>query len=185
MDGSETGVKQKTKREEMLDSILAWWKELVGRDGEGKKKDKGDTANRAKLRRCATPGAAVLNPQTNRLVNILPNYVSPEAAATIAGILSHIKKSGSGNIAKKLGEVKNGRVVFSETRFRQLLSSSEWDEFYKSLRRAVVMLDGNVSPVSVADMILKWDQEYRGSFKKELSKSLKFVLSQEYYSQSI
>ena len=74
---------------------------------------------------------------------------------------------------------------FSETRFRQLLSSRDWNEFYRNLRRAVQVLGGNVNPLLVADMILCWDKESLNQGYVPPGKSLKFWLSRDYYTESM
>ncbi len=158
--------------EKLQTDILVWWKGMLQNNG-----------SKARLKRCASPSEAALHPETHSLMRILPQWFSFEAAATITGILAHVKINGDGFIAAKLGTPVNNRVPFSETRFRQFLSCREWNEFYTALRRAVTILDGNVNPLSIVDVILHWDEENRGKTYKEPGKSLKFVLSKEYYSQ--
>ena len=143
--------------------------------------------DRAQLRRCTSPEEAVLHRQTHRLTHVLPR-ASLEAVATIAGLLSHFK-SGEGDsspVGQKLARPAEpgGSAPFSETRFRQLLTSRNWNEFYRNLRRAIQVLGGDVNPLLVADTILCWDREYRGKEPTTPGKSLKFWLSKDYYTEA-
>jgi CRISPR system Cascade subunit CasB len=174
----EKRIKYKKLKDNQIEFLVEWWNDLHERNGP-----------RAALKRCASPEDASLYPDTFRVKNII-SWMSYEAAATIAGILSHVVRESNVNInmsfAKTLSYNPEGsKPVFSETRFRQLLSSRNWNEFYTRLRRAVKALKGKVNPVSVADIIVRWDEEYRwGKNKSEYGHSLKFDLSEEYYSSA-
>lgn len=163
-------------KEEQEKDILEWLHSLHKRSGQ-----------RAALRRCSSPAVAALYPDTFRVKSIIP-WASYEAAATIAGILSHIRQEGEKintefAVMLAIPSGQGGRAPFSETRFRQLLSSRDWNEFYTRLRRAVKILNGNVNPLSLADIILRWDEEHRPGGIKGFGRSLTFDLSNEYYSQ--
>ncbi|MFP4243391.1 MAG: type I-E CRISPR-associated protein Cse2/CasB [Chitinispirillaceae bacterium] len=164
---------KKTKGESLIEAVLKWRAELLNNSG-----------GRARLKRCETPEKAMLLRETHTLLEKVPRSVSPEAVATIAGIISHVDKGGSGKLAANLGKERNGRVVFSEVRFRNLLACREWNEFYTALRRAVVILDGNVDPASVIETVKLWDEEKRGTYK-EPSMKLSFRLANDYYSQTL
>ncbi len=148
---------------------------------------KTDHGASAQLRRCSSPEEVALQPYTYGLKQKMPNWISIESLATIAGILSHIKSGELENIslAAKLAKPKskNDNIPFSESRFRQLLTCKNWNEFYTSLRRAVKILDGNVNPLSIVDVILQWDEEQKDNFNKRLGNSLKFEMSKEYYTE--
>ena len=162
--------------QETREELLHWWRSL--KDVSGAK---------AQLRRCAAPEEAALHPQTYRVMQIL-GWASSEAAATIAGVLSHIK-SGEDDpspLGQKLAKPSEpgGPAPLSETRFRQLLKSRDWSEFYRNLRRAVQVLRGQVNPMRVADVILAWDKESRNQEYLAPGKSLKFWLSEQYYTNA-
>jgi len=145
-----------------------------------------DNGGRTQLKRCQSAEEAVLHPQTFRLKQTLP-WLPLEAVATIAGVAAHIKESNS---TKKFGEAlatpkeKNGRVPLSETRFRQLLSSRDWNELYRSLRRTVDILDGKVGFVNFVETIILWSNELQGEFAKP-GKSVKYKLSESYYTEAM
>ena len=139
--------------EEKQGELLAWWKLL--RDSQELR------GARAQLRRCGSPEEAALHPETYRVQQIV-GWARYEAAATIAGILSHIE-SGENDpapLGEKLAKPaeSGGSSPFSENRFRQLLKSRDLEEFYRNLRRAIQVLRGVVNPVRVADVILAWDR---------------------------
>ena len=162
--------------EEKQGDLLKWWQSL-----------EKNTGARAQLRRCAGPEEAALNPQTYQVKQMF-GWASYEAAATIAGILSRIK-SGEDDptpLGKKLATPREqgGPPQFSESRFRQLLKSQGWDEFYRNLRRAIQVLRGVINPLRVADVILAWDKESRRENPVTPGKSLRFQLSQQYYTNA-
>ena len=163
------------RKEENRNSLLEWWRSLGNVSGA-----------RAQLRRAASPEDAILHPQTHRVTYIVP-WASPEAVASIAGILSHIKagENDPTPFGQKLARPSEpgGSAPFSESRFRHLLSSRDWNEFYRNLRRAVQVLAGNVNPLLVADLILCWDKESRRQEYAAPGKSLKFWLSRDYYTE--
>lgn len=162
--------------EETREELLAWWRSLGKVSGA-----------RAQLRRCAAPEEAALHPQTYRVMQIL-GWASSEAAATIAGVLSHIE-SGEDDpspLGQRLARPTEpgGSAPFSETRFQQLLKSRDWSEFYRNLRRAIQVLRGQANPLQVADVILAWDKESRNLKYRAPGKSLKFWLSEQYYTSA-
>ena len=158
-------------KEERLEVFVKWWARLQENNG-----------GRAQLKRCHSPEEAALHPETHRLKSMLPKWIPLEAIATIAGVSAHIKNSTNLNFAQSLARPKenNGRVPLSESRFRQLLSCREWDELYRTLRRSVSILDGNVNLKSFVDTVLLWSAEFYGEYKKP-GKSFKFKLSRDYY----
>ncbi len=164
-------------REGVRDDLLAWWRSMDDTSGA-----------RAQLRRCVSPEEAVLHPQTHHLTHVLP-WASLEAVATIAGLLSHVKsgEGDSASIGHKLAKPTEpgGSPPFSETRFRQLLTSRDWNEFYRNLRRAIQILGGDVNPLLIADTILCWGKEYREQGQAARAKSLRFRLSQDYYTEAL
>lgn len=181
MSKTKEEKKQETRyyclyNQEARDELLGWWRALDDAGG-----------GRAQLKRCTSPDEAVLHPLTHRLSHLLP-WVSLEAVATIAGLLSHVKtgENDSMPIGRKLARSiePGGAAPFSESRFRQLLVSRDWNEFYRNLRRAIDMLGGNVNPLLVADMILCWDKEKRGEDRAAPGKTLKFRLSKDYYTEA-
>lgn len=162
----------KLKDENLRKAIFGWWKQL-----------QNDKGHRAQLKRCGSPADALLHQETYQLMQILPNWASAEASGTIAGILAHIESNNSSPLGSALAGKKDGRILFSETRFRQLLSCRDWDELYTTLRRAVGILNGNVHFFSIVDVILQWDENEKNPRYKKPNESVKFNLSKEYYTE--
>jgi CRISPR system Cascade subunit CasB len=158
-------------KEKMQEVFTNWWNRLQENNG-----------GRAQLKRCGSPEEAALHPETHRLKSMLPAWVPLEAVAIIAGVSAHIKNDTSLGFAESLAtpREKNGRVPLSESRFRQLLTCREWDELYRTLRRSVSILGGNVNLLSFVDTVLLWNDEFLGAFKRP-GKGLKFKLSRAYY----
>ena len=64
------------------------------------------------------------------------------------------------------------------------MNSATWEEFYTNLRRAIGILDNNVNPLSVADVIILWGRDFKKIKSGEYIKpgeSLKLKLAREYY----
>ena len=168
---------RRLRNEENRQSLLDWWRSL-----------ERNTGARAQLRRAAIPEEVALHPQMHQIRRLV-KWASIEAAATIAGILSHIR-SGENDPApfgQKLAKAKKkgGSAPFSETRFRQLLKSRNWNELYRNLRRAIQVLDRNVNPLIVTDLILCWDREFHKRHDQIGERSLKFWLSRDYYTEAM
>jgi len=106
--------------------------------------------------------------------------------ATIAGVAAHIKDAKGEDFGKSLAKPKekSGRAPLSESRFRQLLSARDWNELYRSLRRAVTALDGKVGFINFVDAIILWSKEFQGEFAKP-GKSVKYKISESYYTESM
>ena len=160
--------------EKTQELLTDWWDAL--------QKDNG---GRAQLKRCQTPEDAALLPQTFRLKQML-SWMPLEAVAVIAGVGAHIKESNGTDFGKALATPhdKNGRVPLSESRFRQLLSARDWTELYRSLRRAVTILDGKVGFINFVDTVELWSKELRGEYAAA-GKSVKFKLSEAYYTEAM
>lgn len=167
------------EREEKNKAIISWWIKLNDR------KSPGSNAIKSKLKRCESPLKAALISDTFTIESYLKNS-SIEAAATIAGILAHVKPEGLNEkpyLGSSLGSKKNNRVVFSESRFQKLINSRNWDELYTNLRRAVLILDGMVNPSGIIEVIKKWDFEFKEYFNEQPSERLRIKLSRDYYRQ--
>jgi len=164
---------------EKREQLLSWWRQLQDSPG-----------NRAVLRRCRRPEDAASHSDAFKVHHILGKFCSIEAAASIAGLLSHIKPESEfdfTSFGKKLAAVKDGseKPVFSESRFRHLLKSNNWNDFYTQMRRAIVVLDGRIHPLFIADIIMHWDKEQNSDYLKNPGNSLRFRLSQDYYNEII
>lgn len=135
-------------------ALIRWWQELDNMRGE-----------RAELRRCHNPMEVVFNPAFHRLRwnlnNLDKGYINPQWLATVAGVLSHVKKfDAHANFAAQMATLKAGsnNVAVSELRFRRLLKIEHHDELFGALIRIVHLLDGNVNISSLANGAYWWNE---------------------------
>lgn len=175
--GKETFLKE-IRTEEAQQNLLKWWREMH--------EDKGE---RARLRRCETPAEAALCKTVFRLRILLPFWNSqPEIPATLAGILSHIEEDDARvSFARQLARPKEsgGKPLLSEHRFKKLMKSRDWDEFYQSLRRVLPLMRKQANVLSLADGIVRWGREYGKTAELKPGKGLNFFWSNEFYSEYI
>jgi CRISPR system Cascade subunit CasB len=163
------------RNEEQRNKLLNWWRQL-----------QNNTGNRAELRRCQSPEDAAAKVDTFKIYNLLGHFYSIESAASAAGLLAHIRPESEFDytpFGQKLSMVKeNGdKPIFSENRFQQLLKSRYWNDFYTNMRRAIIVLDGIVHPLIIADIVFRWDREQKPETIKTPGQSLRLRLSQDYY----
>lgn len=160
------------------DAMLQWRKELDDNRGE-----------RARLRRCRDPLQVLLHSSYYRLKASLTGCQDNQALtlAAVVGLLSNADHQGSGfqemSFAGQLGKLKTegGAPVMSETRFRQLIKSRDWQEFYRRMRRAIRMIKGDANILSIADFVFQYGYEQRGEFNPEPSNGFQFRFAQDYY----
>lgn len=157
------------------DIVISWWENL-----------QDDNGGRAQLRRCNSPEDVALHSQTHCLKAMLPAWVSYELVSTIVGLCSHIKSRRDQNFAESLAapKEKGGKAPLSETRFRQLMQSRNWDELFRNLRRAINVLDDSINIESLIDAIFLWNDEFRDENIRP-GRGLKFELSRAYYETAI
>lgn len=148
---------------------------------------------RARLRRCASPEAAMLTEGFRHLWQELPE--TPHAHrderlqqwACIALVLAELRdETPNATLGSRLGREKNGtgKPCMSELRFQQLLDCHSPEELVQRLRRALALIDKrDVSAVHLADNIALWWREHRGRWHAEPSKRLGFVWANDYFGE--
>lgn len=175
--------------EDLIQKLYGWWNNLHGniksKDGKNLPSKSGI---RAQLSRCSSLEEVALYPEVYNVNQFFKDEkISFETVAAITGLLSCVKTNKGKNVGliKKLATPKDGEhPVFSEMRFRKLMNSGSWKEFYTNLRRAISILDNNVNPLSVADIIMLWGRDFSKVKSGEYIKpgeSLKYKLAKEYY----
>lgn len=149
---------------------------------------------RALLRRCATLEEIFLEPAFYELCELLEpklekTYIEKnkkegsKAIATIAGLLAKIPRNNyEESFASQL------RQSVSEFRFKQLVKSHDWEEFYKNLRRIIPIVGEEMNVISLCDNILQWGrdsiQEQR-IFNPKYEKSIKVKWAMDYYQSKV
>jgi CRISPR system Cascade subunit CasB len=166
------------KDEMTRNAIKQWW--------EGLESNKG---GRARLRRCREPKQVFLHSSFYELNNALPQWPERQSLslAAIAGLAANVDQFARGvSFPQQLGRPKEpgANPPMSETRFRQLIKSRDWPEFYVRMRRAIIMLKRNVDVLSLAEYIRLFGMQQAGH-SMEPSKSFQFRMAQEYFNKSL
>lgn len=168
------------RQKETCATIMKWWEAL--------KKNRGA---RAKLRRCREPSQVLLHSIFYELPEALPGWPPGQtmALAAIAGLLSHVDTHNSNSsFASQLGnpKPKGGKAPMSENRFRQLIKSREWEEYYFRTRRAILLLKPLAANIlSIADYTLQFGFEQKGSGPNDPSKGFQFRMANEYFTSAL
>lgn len=152
--------------ETVREAVHSWWRRLHGEAAGGKAPL--SPAARALLRRARTVDDTLLNDGFRQLWFALPEAARKgwqmPAWGGVAAVLADVESDVSGKtFAATLGAQSDhgsGKPVLSELRFSQLQHSRDLDELLRRLRRAVHLLDGKTSALSLADNILHWHQEH-------------------------
>lgn len=164
------------KDKETWTEIREWWRKVIERRGD-----------RALLRRCQAPHGVLLCASFYELKETLPRWPHGQmiSLAAIAGLLSHVNAHDPGrSFPSQLGtpKTKDGNVPMSESRFRQLIKSRNWEEFYFRMRRAVMLLKRNANITSMSKFTLQFGLEQQGHVPQAPSKGFQFRMADEYYS---
>jgi len=137
------------------DVVVNWQEDLDNHRGE-----------RAELRRCKEPGEVIFVPAYYRLLNGLRDYgkVNNESVALVAGVLSHVKQNNTSEpFAAQLAQVKSqsDSPMYSEKRFRKLLSVRDNGNLYREMIRAVRQSDGVVNVPNLSEGLYWWNNYTR------------------------
>lgn len=143
---------------------------------------------RAELKRSSSPLEAMLCQATHSLKREFPYWPDkPEIIASIAGILALVKVDTGVNgisYATQLAKPKEGnKSPLSESRFKKIIKSQTWNEFYMNIRRSVEILKGQVNICSLADGIIQWGKKNKSDEVAIGSESLEFQWAQDYYNE--
>jgi CRISPR system Cascade subunit CasB len=164
------------------DAIIKWKEDLDENRGA-----------RARLRRCREPMQVLLHSSFYQLKESLPEFLPDRlpkqslALAAIAGLIANADKKdaniSSMSFPQQLGSSKTegGPPLMSETRFRQLIKSRDWLEFYRRMRRAIKMAKSNVNILSIADFVLQFGIEQQGFISHEPSHGFQFRFAEDYF----
>lgn len=147
---------------------------------------------RARLRRCREPMQVLLHSsyyQLKESMESLPDWPPKQslALAAIAGLIANTEKNDSllpnRSFPEQLGSPKTegGPPLMSETRFRQLIKSRDWPEFYRRMRRAIKMVKSNANILSIADFVLQFGFEQRGDVPNEPGRGFQFRFAEDYF----
>ncbi|HDS64125.1 MAG TPA: type I-E CRISPR-associated protein Cse2/CasB [Methanofollis liminatans] len=150
MTMTENKVQDSGHKDEPMDAILNWWREIKAHRGE-----------RAELRRCRTPAEVAFVPAYYRLKAALPTW-DREKLAVIAGVLADVETSADGvRLAAQFAHPKDGGATarVSEARFRRLLRVEDYDyvELFPMMKRLVTMIDRKANIRDLVWGLYRWD----------------------------
>ncbi|HBR96395.1 MAG TPA: type I-E CRISPR-associated protein Cse2/CasB [Gammaproteobacteria bacterium] len=163
-------------RQDEREAIQVWYDWLC------KDKQRG---HRARLKRCTTVKEILLQPGFYRLCQPLPRLEERwlEGLAMVAGLLAMVKTPVDLNLPSVLGD-GGDKPVFSELRFQKLLAARKPNDFFLAMRRAIVQAGEKSDPLSLADQVLHWYQQYRHPEWFTGQKQWQYRFAKPYYIQS-
>ena len=163
-------------RREDQQALTDWWQWLEDNRGE-----------RARLRRCDTPGEILPQSAFHRLCRKLPWWEQHDVMglAVIAGLLSHVAERNALPLPAQMGQCREGgdKPTLSELRFQQLISSKDYDELFERMRRAVDLLGRSANILSLADGALHWSKDRRDRYSEQPSHRFHYRWSKAYFNE--
>lgn len=170
------------KEKRCRDTITKWKEDLDENRGA-----------RARLRRCQEPIQVLLHASFYQLKESLSDWPANQslALAAVAGLIANTEKKETNmpgvSFPHQLGSPKfeGGAPTMSETRFRQLIKSHDWQEFYRRMRRAIIMLKSSANILSIADFVLQFGYEQCGNIPHEPSQGFQFRFAEDYFEANL
>ncbi|WP_457673068.1 type I-E CRISPR-associated protein Cse2/CasB [Thiolapillus sp.] len=141
---------------------------------------------RARLRRCESLDEVLMQPAFFRLARVLPR-LEPRGLtglALVAGLLVWAEKTTETDLPVMLGKPKakdSDTRLFSELRFQRLLASRDAEDFFQSMRRAIVQAGKQADPVALADAILHWEEQQRRPELHRGNRQWQYRMAKPYY----
>jgi CRISPR system Cascade subunit CasB len=177
---SKPYLTREMKEKETCAALLAWHKRLQDNRGA-----------RARLRRCREPAQVFLQADFYELKAKLPGWPDNQAKAlaAIAGLGASLDShSEEASFPQQLGHPISdaGRQpCMSESRFRQLIKSRDWNELYQRVRRALLMLKRRANLLSLADYLLLYGKQSRDQSLLEPDNGFQFRMAEAYFTTVI
>lgn len=172
--------------------LMRWWQAMMLSEQELTKLKirPAPTVFRAELKRAQTPEAVLMTQGFRALWLSLPEAAQQRqkwsmlAWATLAGVLSHVKKQdGSRSFAFGLGQLdeKTDKPRVSELRFQQLQGARTPEEFYRRLHRLIKQVNSQTRVISLARGVLDWFDEHYGYAPLRADKKIAVRWAMDYY----
>jgi CRISPR system Cascade subunit CasB len=168
------------KEKETCTALLDWHNRL--QDNRGAK---------ARLRRCREPSQVLLHAEFYELRAALQGWPENQtiALAAIAGLSANLDSHvGEAGFAQQLGQPltsEGQQPCMSESRFRQLIKSRDWNELYLRIRRALLMLKRRTNLLSLADYLLLYGKQTCIQPDSEPSRTFQFRMAEAYFTKFI
>lgn len=130
-------------KDDKMQFIMGCWKDLNSDNYK---------ADRAEIRRCGTLSAIQFTPFFNRRIFKAKdnNYGNDERFALVIGLLAHVKVNSQLKLTDML------KLKVSELRFRRLLQIDNADDFLRSFRRIISLLDNTVNVRELINTAYWW-----------------------------
>lgn len=169
--------------------IMHWWQSISPGESNKNAIQAAPSSFRAELRRCETINDALFTAGFRSLWFSLPENMMNEANehlmecfGVIAILLAHVNCATDDKLACAAGRKnESGKSTVSESRFAQLQHARSADELLRRVRRVLKQLKGEVSPILLANDIVRWFHE---QYQPVLGRSDKRIVVQwamDYY----
>lgn len=142
-------------------AALGWWREL---QPDPAKRDPGDRATLARLRRCATVSEIMSEPASIVLFRRCKAGTAEDlpAIALTAGVLAHIRAEDGMHPARRVGPGAPDQpetALLKPLRFRALMEARGGDERLIAFRRLAALADRTLNVREMTDALLDWTDE--------------------------
>ncbi len=147
---------------ETVRQVVNWW---YGLQPDMEKKQPGDRAALARLRRCGSVTEALFEPETQALVRKCGARQDFELSrlALVAAVLAHVRANRAGvSMARQIGPVDSGdgaTALCKPVRFRRLLDAATYDDCLRAFRRLIVLAGAEVDVADLACSVMLWPRE--------------------------
>ncbi len=147
---------------EAIRQVVTWWH---GLQPDPEKKQLGNRAALACLRRCTNVTEALFEPQTQALVHQCGAKKDSELSrlALVAAVLAHVRANKTGAcMARLIGPSDtsdSATALCKPVRFRRLLDTETYDDCLRSFRRLVVMAGEPLDVADLARSVMMWPRE--------------------------
>lgn len=180
---------------ELQSNVLRWWESLFLSSDELSKKGIVPAPSRykAELKRCESITAIMLTEGFRALWLSFPSELIDRAKtedierwAVITAVLVYITQNGEKHFATIAGEKdESKKSCISESRFLQLQSSRNYDEFIRRLRRILIQIKGKLSVLSMCKDLEKWVLEKQRIRSVQASEQVIVEWTMKYYQAAI
>lgn len=174
---TEKAQQEAKKKPNRQSIILDWWREHApdqrpeDETAEKETKRKTDRAVFARLRRCATPSEALLEPAAIDLAIRLGlradadrRFDRAEAVGTVAAALAHVRTHDTEqSFAERLGEKVSGdQRLLSPLRFQRLIQAEPGPRQLDAMRRAIAQAKRRANVGQLGADLFDWSDLFRG-----------------------
>ncbi len=181
--------------QELQSNVLRWWESLFLSSDELNKKGiiSAPSRYKAELKRCESITAIMLTEGFRALWLSFPSELINQAKtedierwAVIVAVLVYITQNGEKHFATIAGEKdESKKSCISESRFLQLQSSRNYDEFIRRLRRILIQIKGKSSVLSMCKDLEKWVLEKQQIRSVQASEQVIVEWAMKYYRAAI